>query len=99
MNHYQYINQTKRQKHNGKSVAVIRYDEQNQDAPRVVAQGRGQIANQILDMAKEHNIEMQEDSHLLANLLEVDLGEQIPPQLYSVMAEILLMIERMERET
>ncbi|GAF66302.1 EscU/YscU/HrcU family type III secretion system export apparatus switch protein [Alkalihalobacillus trypoxylicola] len=97
MNHYQYINQIKGQKQNGKSAAVIRYDEQNEEAPRVVAQGRGMVANQIIQMAKEHDIDLQTEPSLLSNLLEVDLGEQIPPQLYSVMAEVLLLIEKMEK--
>ena len=83
MNHYQYVNTSKRQQLNGKSAAVIRYDE-GSDAPKVVAQGRGQLANHIINLAKEHQVDMQEDSTLLANLLEVDLGDQIPPQLYSV---------------
>ena len=40
---------------------------------------------------------MQEDSALVANLLDMDLGDNIPPQLYSVMAEILLLIEEIEK--
>ena len=68
MNHYQYVNTSKRQQLNGKSAAVIRYDE-GSDAPKVVAQGRGQLANHIINLAKEHQVDMQEDSTLLANLL------------------------------
>ena len=57
----------------------------------VVAQGKGQVAKQIIEMAKENDIQIQEDSTLVANLLDMDFGENIPPQLYAVMAEILLL--------
>ena len=56
------------------------------------------MAQQIIDLAKENNIQIQEDSALVSNLLDMDLGDNIPPQLYSVMAEILLLIEEMDKK-
>ena len=56
------------------------------------------VAQQIIELAKENDIHMQEDSTLVANLLDMDLGDNIPPQLYSVMAEILLLIEEMDKK-
>lgn len=82
---------------NGPQAAVIKYDEETGKAPVVVAHGKGHVAKQIIDLAKENNIQMQEDSALVANLLDMDLGDNIPPQLYSVMAEVLLLIEEMEK--
>lgn len=93
-----YYNQKRQRELNGPSAAVIRYDEETDKSPIVVAQGRGKVAQQIIELAKQNNIEIQEDSTLVANLLELDLGENIPPQLYSVMAEILLLIEEMEKK-
>lgn len=92
-----YYNHKKRKDINGPQAAVIRYDEENGKAPIVVASGKGQVAQQIIELAQKNNIHMQEDSSLVANLLDMDLGENIPPQLYSVMAEILLLIEEMEK--
>ncbi|MDE3840153.1 flagellar biosynthesis protein FlhS [Bacillus methanolicus] len=92
----QYFNQKNRKQINGPSAAVIRFDENEGSIPTVVAQGRGHLAMKIIEMAKEHNIYMQEDANLLQNLLDIDLGESIPPQLYSVIAEILLLVEEME---
>ncbi len=92
-----HFNQTKRRTQSGPTAAVIRYDDENGGAPKVVAQGKGQLANQIIDLAKKNNIHMQEDATLVTNLLDMDLGDNIPPQLYSVMAEILLLIEDMEK--
>lgn len=91
-----HFNHKNRKIKNGPSAAVIRYDEDG-GAPKVVAHGKGQIAEQIIELAKKNNIAMQEDPLLVENLLDMDLGDNIPPQLYSVMAEILLLIEEMEK--
>lgn len=92
-----FYNQKKRREMNGSSAAVIKYDEETGKSPIVVAQGKGQVAQQIIELAKKNHIHMQEDSTLVANLLDMDLGDNVPPQLYSVMAEILLLIEEMEK--
>jgi flagellar biosynthesis protein len=92
-----HFNQTKRRVQNGPTAAVIRYDKDEDGALRVVAHGKGQLANQIIELAKKNEIHMQEDATLVSNLLDMDLGDNIPPQLYSVMAEILLLIEDMEK--
>ena len=85
-----YYNQKRRKEMNGPQAAVIKYDEETGKAPVVVAQGKGQVAQQIIELAKENDIQIQEDSTLVANLLDMDLGDNIPPQLYSVMAEIFI---------
>lgn len=92
-----YFNQKNRKQMNGPSAAVIRFNERADSSPTVVAQGRGQVAAKIIELAKQHNVKMEEDAGLVQNLLDIDLGDNIPPQLYSVMAEILLMIEEMEK--
>ena len=92
-----YYNQKRKREMSGPSAAVIKYDEESGKSPIVVAQGKGEVARQIIELAKQNNILMQEDSSLVAELLEMDLGENIPPQLYNVMAEILLLIEEMEK--
>ncbi|EMT52243.1 MULTISPECIES: EscU/YscU/HrcU family type III secretion system export apparatus switch protein [Brevibacillus] len=91
------FNQKQRQAINGPMAAVIRYDQENDFVPAVIAQGRGHLAEKIISMAKDNDIPLQEDSLLVKNLIDIDLGENIPPQLYSVVAEILLLIEEMER--
>ena len=93
-----YYNQKRRKEMNGPQAAVVKYDEETGKAPVVVAQGKGRVAQQIIELAKENDIQIQEDSSLVANLLDMDLGDNIPPQLYSVMAEILLLIEEMDKK-
>ncbi|OEH92190.1 EscU/YscU/HrcU family type III secretion system export apparatus switch protein [Bacillus solimangrovi] len=92
-----HFNQKQRRDMNGPTAAVIKYDEENGGGPQVVAQGKGKVANQIIELAKQNNIHMQEDPTLVENLLDMDLGDNVPPQLYQVMAEILLLIEEMDR--
>lgn len=95
---YRWFNQKQQREVNGRSAAVIRYEEGKDEAPTVIAHGKGAIASQIIALAKENDIPLQQDSSLVGNLIDMDLGESIPPQLYSVIAEILLMIEEMEQE-
>jgi flagellar biosynthesis protein len=97
MMNQQYFNQKKRRQINGPSAAVIRYDESGDGSPTIVAQGKGLLASKIMELAKQHNIQMQEDEGLVKNLLDIDLGDNVPPQLYSVIAEVLLLIEEMEK--
>lgn len=93
------FNHKRKKELNGPSAAVIRYDEGKDQVPTVVAHGSGAIAQQIIALAKDNGIPMQEDASLVENLIDMDLGENIPPQLYSVIAEILLMIEEMEQNS
>ncbi|MGE8206891.1 EscU/YscU/HrcU family type III secretion system export apparatus switch protein [Heyndrickxia sp. NPDC080065] len=97
MSNTHYFNQKNRKKINGPSAAVIRYDKDMEGSPTVVAQGTGHVAKKIIELAKAHDIKMQEDESLVQNLLDIDLGENVPPQLYSVIAEILLLIEEIEK--
>ncbi|WP_018923906.1 EscU/YscU/HrcU family type III secretion system export apparatus switch protein [Salsuginibacillus kocurii] len=98
MKNYQYMNLLNQRVQNGPSAAVLSYDEEEGGVPKVVAHGQGQVAKQILELADANGIQMQEDPQLVQNLLDMDLGENIPPQLYSVIAEILLLIEEMENQ-
>lgn len=90
-------NQSKQRERKGPSAAVVRYDDRIDAAPTVVAQGTGEIARQLIALAQKNDIPIQEDSSLIQNLLDMDLGENIPPQLYSVMAEIFLLLEEIDR--
>lgn len=65
-------------------------------APRVVAKGRGLIAEQIIARAREHGVFVHESPEMVALLMQVDLDARIPPQLYVAVAELLAWIYRME---
>lgn len=66
-------------------------------APTVVAKGRGLIAEEIIARAREHGIFVHESPELVALLSQVNLDDQIPPQLYIAVAELLAWIYQVER--
>lgn len=66
-------------------------------APRVVAKGRGLIAQTIIERAREAGIYVHESPELVALLMQVDIDREIPPQLYVAVAEILAWVYRLER--
>lgn len=65
-------------------------------APKVVAKGRGLIAEQIIERAKEHGVFVHESKELVALLMQVDLDDRIPPGLYRAVAELLAWLYRIE---
>jgi flagellar biosynthesis protein len=65
-------------------------------APKVVAKGRGLIAEQIIAKAKENGVFVHESKDLVALLMQVDLDDHIPPELYLAIAEILAWLYRLE---
>lgn len=69
---------------------------QTDAAPRVVARGKGVIAEQIIARAREHGIYVHESPDLVALLTQVDIDEHIPPQLYLAIAELLAWLYRLE---
>ncbi len=77
-----------------KKAVALKYEKEKDRAPRVTAKGRGDIAKRILEIAKEHNIPVREDADLVEVLSKLDLEEEIPPDLYRVIAEVLSFIYR-----
>lgn len=68
-------------------AVALEYD--GEGAPRVTAKGRGELAEQIREIAREHDVPLQENPEISAMLAELELGEEIPEALYVAVAEIL----------
>jgi flagellar biosynthesis protein len=66
-------------------------------APRVVAKGRGLIAQAIIERAREHGVFVHDSEELVGMLMQVELDQHIPPQLYLAVAELLAWLYRLER--
>jgi flagellar biosynthesis protein len=79
-----------------KTAVALSY-EAGDAAPKVVASGRGLIAEKIIEKAKESNVAVHEDSKLANTLANLEIGEMIPPELYEVVAEILVFVDNMEK--
>jgi flagellar biosynthesis protein len=80
-----------------KAVALI-YDKDRDAAPKVVAKGRGRVAEKIIETAKAHHVPLVEDENLVQVLEALDLETQIPPELYRAVAEVLAFVYRMNRK-
>ncbi len=79
-----------------KTAVAIQY-EPGEIAPTVVASGKGIVAERIIEAAKEADVPVHEDSKLADTLSSLEIGEMIPPELYEVVAEILVFVDRMEK--
>ena len=75
-------------------AVALRYEHEKDDAPRVVAKGRGEIAKQIIEIAREHGVTIYEDDNLVEILSRLDLNQLIPPELYHAIAEVLAFVYR-----
>ncbi len=75
-------------------AVALRYNEDKEAAPRVLARGSGKTAQRILDIALEQNIPIREDPDLVEALAKLDVGSLIPTELYPAVAEVLAFVYR-----
>jgi flagellar biosynthesis protein len=78
-----------------KTAIALEYDQKNDSAPKVVASGHGEIADKILQIARANQIPIREDPILAQALSMVDLEEEIPAELYAVVAEVLAWVYKL----
>jgi flagellar biosynthesis protein len=81
-----------------KSAVSLRYDSLTSTAPKVTAKGKGQVAENIIALAHEHNIPVQQDPDLIEVLSQVDVDQEIPPAVYQVVAELLAFVYKMNSD-
>lgn len=70
----------------------------DQGSPKVVAKGRGLIAQAIIERARQHGVYVHESEDLVGLLMKVELDQEIPPQLYLAVAELLAWLYRLEHK-
>jgi flagellar biosynthesis protein len=73
-------------------AAALKYEHGKDHAPKVVAKGRGKVAESIIDIAKKHGVPIREDRDLVEFLSALDLYQEIPQELYKAVAEILVFV-------
>lgn len=81
-----------------RSAIAMRYDLEKDRAPRVVARGKGAVAEKILEIAKQNGIPVHEDAELIEALARLDVQQEIPAELYQVMAEVLTFIYKANKK-
>ncbi|MBR4965727.1 MAG: EscU/YscU/HrcU family type III secretion system export apparatus switch protein [Lachnospiraceae bacterium] len=79
-----------------KQAIALEYNP-SEDAPKVIASGQGALAERIIEKAKESNVPLHRDDSLAETLSRLEIGEMIPPELYEVVAEILVFVDAMDK--
>ena len=86
----------KKEKEKIKSAVALEYDP-SEEAPKIIATGKGVLAEKIIEKAKEANVPIHEDEKLAKTLSKLEIGDMIPPELYNAVAEVLVFVDAMEK--
>jgi flagellar biosynthesis protein len=87
-----------KRKNTRKEAVALSYDEKKHSAPKLVAKGKGLIADTIIEKAMENDIPIQEDPSLLQVLSNLQINESIPDELYQAVAEVFAFIYKVDKE-
>ncbi len=79
-----------------KQAVALEYDPAD-SAPKVIAMGRGALAEKIIEQAKQAEVPVHKDDKLADTLSKLQIGDMIPPELYEVVAEILVFVDGMDK--
>lgn len=85
-----------REKDDAKTAVAVAY-QPGERAPKILAAGKGEIAERIIETAKENDVPFYQDNQLADTLSKLEIGSTIPPELYEVVAEILVFVDDMDR--
>lgn len=80
-----------------KTAIALGYDPNQDNAPKVIASGKGALADRIIEKAQESDIPVHQDDKLADTLSRLEIGDAIPPELYEVVAEILVFVDAMDK--
>lgn len=83
-------------KNKAKQAIALEYNPE-EIAPKVIATGSGYIAEKIIEEAKKSDIPIHEDDMLAQSLAKLSIGDAIPPELYEVVAEVLVFVDAMDK--
>lgn len=81
-----------------KVATALKYKVKTQRAPSLVAKGKGVVAENIEKIAKEHDIPTYKDEKLSNQLYHLSIGEEIPPEMYEIVAKVLTFISQMDEK-
>lgn len=84
--------------HKKKEAVALRYDENRDVAPKVIAKGKGIVAENIINTARENDVPIQEDPSLVNLLSNLNINEKIPEELYQVVAEVFAFIYKTDKK-
>lgn len=79
-----------------KQAIALQYNP-GDEAPTIVATGKGELADKIIEKAKESDVPLYEDAKLAGTLAKLEIGDAIPPELYDVVAQILVFVDNLDK--
>ena len=82
----------KKTRTNAKQAVALRYEKSRDEAPRVTAKGQGKVAENIIEMALAHGVPVKDDPDLVAVLSSLEIDQEIPPEIYVAVAELLAFV-------
>jgi flagellar biosynthesis protein len=82
-----------------KKAVALRYDQEKENAPRVIASGKGVSAENIIKVAELHNLPIRKDEDLVELLSKVEIDKEIPEKLYIAVAEVFRFIYTLTNKT
>lgn len=92
------IKLNKKNKKQIKEAVALKYSPLENNAPKIVAIGKGEAAEKIIKKAEESNVPVYKDSNLSHALSALNIGDEIPPELYDVVAEILVFLDILDKK-
>ena len=94
---FQFSQMNQKKKNDADKTAVAISYEPGEAAPKILATGKGKVAEKIIETAKENKVPTYKDNKLASTLSKLQIGDMIPPELYEVVAEILVFVDDMDR--
>lgn len=79
-------------------VAALKYDKDKDNAPKVVAAGTGYVAQKILEVALQNGITVYHDDSAATLLTKLDVGQEIPPELYQIVVDVYMELMKVSEE-
>ena len=86
------------EKEKSKIAIALKYDQENGDAPKVIAKGTGEIAKNIIKKGEEAGVTSLENKSLAQELFQLEVNQEIPEDLYTAVAEILTYVYKLDNE-
>ena len=80
-----------------KKAVALKYEVQRDNAPRVIAKGRGHVAEHILETAQKNSVPVYRNKTLVNMLMALEIDREIPPELYKAIAEVMAYVYKMDK--
>ena len=80
-----------------RKAVALKYEAERDLAPKVIAKGRGHVAEHILETAQKHSVPVYQDKTLVNMLMALEIDREIPPELYKAIAEVMAYVYKMDK--